>query len=772
MTSRSRGAISAAGFAEPLAALAIYAIASIAFFGIPLFRDFSQLRLGFDSAGDPQIPIWGLAWYPWALAHRLNPLRTDFAWAPAGCTLAWSTTIPGAALLMWPITRMFGPIASYNILCLLTPALSAFTAFLLCRHVARDFRAALIGGFIFGFSTYVSGELLDHLSLAMVFLAPLFPYLGLAYLERGMGRGKFVAALAALVVGQFLLSPEILATATLFGAAAVLLAIWLNDETVRARLKSLAALAAGAYAIAAIPLAPLLVAFFPSPFGFTPIYNPAHCSSDLFNFILPIDPSMLSRIPAIHEFIEHLTWGCEASAFLGLLPLVAIFSAAGDHRSPRQRLLIAMLLIVLVATLGPVLHFNGRALLPLPWLLAMPVPLLNNALPARFTIYLFLVLALITAIWLARRDGFSAGRWMLAGAALISILPTPPMTPYVARDNLPPFFRQHLYNKYLSTNEIVLILPFGSNGYSLFWQAEADFGFRTPQGRLLANAIPPEFARWPIVPALAADTPYIPDFAVQFAAFLGHYRIRTVLVDPAGEGEFIRLFDRSRWRRSEVGGVALYQIDPAELAKFGGVGGGEMEARFNLTRFAILLHAAHAALAAGLKLNQLNTLDLRDRGLLARTLAGDAPRMQLADYGALARLRGARVIMSSLGYLASVTHIDYRLLAELGPAQTPELTTSGVWIGPWNRDSVAIGLVGDRQGVRAVIGKYGRSATAVFYPYPLKYHADNPTPDGQNLLLMVFPRATLGALDLKGNAASQSGHSPKLLLQRTANSGR
>jgi uncharacterized membrane protein len=300
--------------------------------------------------------MWGLAWYPWALVHRLNPLYTDAAWAPAGCTLAWSTTIPGAALLMWPVTRVAGLVASYNILCLLTPALSAFTAFLLCRHVTRDFRAALAGGFIFGFSTYMTGELLDHLSLAMVFLIPLFPYLGLAYLKREtvrrFGRAKFVGALTALVVGQFLHSPEILATAALFGAIAILLAFWLFDEPSRTRLKSLAALSAISYGIAALVLAPYLVRFFPSPFGLMPIYNPSHCSSDLLNFVVPTDPSMLSRMRPIHRLAIHMTGGCEPTAYLGLLPLVAILFAAGRPRSPRVRMLIAMLLMVAVATLG------------------------------------------------------------------------------------------------------------------------------------------------------------------------------------------------------------------------------------------------------------------------------------------------------------------------------------------------------------------------------------------------------------------------------------
>jgi hypothetical protein len=277
------------------------------------------------------------------------------------------------------------------------------------------------------------------------------------------------------------------------------LAWWLFDDTLRLPLGSLAGISAISYGVAALVLAPYLVRFFPSPFGLAPIFNPSHCSSDLLNFILPTDPSMLSRLPPISRLTEHMTWGCEPSAYLGLLPLIAIVSLAGRPRTPRDRMLIAMLLMVAVATLGPVLHFNGRALLPLPWLLAMPVPLLNNALPARFTVYLFLVLAVIVALWLARREGFAAGRWLLGGAALVSIFPSLPMTPYVGSYNIPAFFEPGLYRQYLAANEIVLILPFGASGDALLWQAEGNFYFRIPQGRLLGNAIPPGFARWPIV---------------------------------------------------------------------------------------------------------------------------------------------------------------------------------------------------------------------------------------------------------------------------------
>jgi len=156
MTPPARSATSPLRRAQTAVALVLYTIVSAAFFGIPLWGGFSRLRLGFEAAGDAQIPMWGLAWYPYALAHRLDPLVYPRHLGTAGCTLVWSTTFPGATLAMWPVTHAAGIVASYNLLCVMTPALSAFTAFALCRYLTGDFRASLAGGLVFGFSTYIS----------------------------------------------------------------------------------------------------------------------------------------------------------------------------------------------------------------------------------------------------------------------------------------------------------------------------------------------------------------------------------------------------------------------------------------------------------------------------------------------------------------------------------------------------------------------------------------------------------------------------------------
>ena len=118
--------------------------------------------------------IWCLVWWPYALVHHLNPFVTRLIFAPAGLNLTWTTPIPLLSLLAWPLTRALGPVATYNLLCVICPALAAWTAFLLCRYLTAAFWSSLIGGYLFGFSAYVLGHVLGgHPDCFAVFLVPL-----------------------------------------------------------------------------------------------------------------------------------------------------------------------------------------------------------------------------------------------------------------------------------------------------------------------------------------------------------------------------------------------------------------------------------------------------------------------------------------------------------------------------------------------------------------------------------------------------------------------
>jgi hypothetical protein len=127
-----------------LASLLIYFGLSLFFFGRSLAGHFSNAHLG--TGPDPSVMIWMLVWWSHSLGHRLNVFVTHAIWAPSGFNLAWATCIPLAAWIALPLTRTFGPVVSYNLLCLLAPALASWTAFILCRYLTNSYWPSLIGG--------------------------------------------------------------------------------------------------------------------------------------------------------------------------------------------------------------------------------------------------------------------------------------------------------------------------------------------------------------------------------------------------------------------------------------------------------------------------------------------------------------------------------------------------------------------------------------------------------------------------------------------------
>jgi hypothetical protein len=307
-----------------VAAIAFYAIASAIFLYPVLAGGLGSFCIGAPESNDPQIFIWGLAWYPYAISHRLDPLFTSLVFAPGGYNLAWSTTVPAPALLMWPITVRFGPLASFNLVSLLTPILSAYPAFALCRHVSRATLPALVGGFVYGFSTYQRIES-NHLNLALTFVPPLLVLLFLVRLENRLGKLRYEFLLFVCLTIQFLISPEIFTTAILFGVVAIAASWWIGDVDFRLRLRSPLRESIVAIVVAVVALSPYIYRFIPSPFGLSPIYNPAHCSSDLLGLIFPTGASLAGGVQFARVLSRSISFGCEPAAYMGLLPVIAIW---------------------------------------------------------------------------------------------------------------------------------------------------------------------------------------------------------------------------------------------------------------------------------------------------------------------------------------------------------------------------------------------------------------------------------------------------------------
>jgi hypothetical protein len=731
-------------------AIAFYAIAAAIFLHPVLADGLGTYCIETPESNDPQIFIWGLAWYPYAISHRLDPLFTNLVFAPGGYNLAWSTTIPVPALLMWPITVRFGPLVSFNLLSLFTPILSAFTAFALCRHISRAALSALVGGFVYGFSTYQRIES-DHLNLALTFVPPLLVLLFSWRLENRVGRLRYEFLLFVCLTIQFLISPEIFTTAILFGAVAIAASWWIGDSDFRVRLRSPLRESFVAIGFSVVALSPYIYRFIPSPFGLSPIYNPAHCSSDLLGLIFPTGASLAGGLKFTRVLSRRISFGCEPTAYMGLLPVIVIWLALRPHTKssgefPLERFLALLLAVVVVLALGPVIHIAGAAIAPSIWLPALLFPIVNNALPARFVLYGFLVLSISIAFWLSDRRRRISIRWLVAAAAVVSVLPTA----IPAAKATIPFFRDRTYRDYLVQGETVMILPFASNGEAMQWQAQSAFLFRVAGGYF--SVIPHEYAAWPIVPALLEEAPYIPGYADQFKTFLAAHDARAIIVPETEYARYAKLCASLGAAPLHVGGVVFLRLNPAALIPFASMTAAAMDTRYNLERFAILIRAARDFLVGGNSSRDLSPLATARSGLLDATVAGYPRRAQAVGYPFVSAARISVAVQAIVGCLISHGMIRERLAVELGPHAPGDATsTSGIWLGPWTADSIAIGVLAGPPAAATLIARFGPHADAIYYPYPLPYskrpssahQADDP-----QMLLMTFKTTALPALDV------------------------
>jgi len=677
-----------------LTAFAIYLALALIIFGRGLTHDVAGSFIGLTA--DPSVYMWFLVWWPHAIANGLNPFVTDVLWAPGGFNLTWTTGIPLAALAAAPLTIRCGPIVAYNLLCILCPALAAWTAFLLCRRVTARFWPSLAGGYIFGFSAYMLAEIRAHLLLVLIFPVPLAVLLVLRRLDDEIRATTFVALMALTLAATFMLSLEIFATLTFFGAIALALAVVLGSQELRRRIYALLPQLALSYLIVMAVASPYLYYFFQPGFPRTPVNSPGGYSADLLNFIVPTPANALGTL-GVFSRISHRFAGAVVETGAGFgLPLIAIALVFVRARRTEMstRLLAWFALIATLAALGPRLHVAGVELFGLPWKLLMHLPLINNALPGRFPMYVFLALAIIAARWLADDAVGRTARFAGVAALAISLAPNPSARFWIAPVDLPAFFADGGYRQYLAPGETVVILPYGAGGPSMLWQAESKMYFRMAGG--WTSIMPREYQGWPAVNALLYRS-YIPGFTDQLKAFLAHHDATAIIIANHERPLWDPLMAPLGLTPITTGGVEIYRFTPAALTPWRNVTALEMERRCDAARFDALLVAANAYLANGGTLDQLSPRRAEALGLLPPHSTNDA---------------------------------DVR-------------TGNGLYLGARGDGLVGVGVVGSYAALRPLIAKYRADAAHIYFPYP---HDLTDPPHGDTFmrqLVITFDRASL-----------------------------
>ncbi len=681
-----------------LATFGLYALISLIFFARALPFHPGNFYIGRDT--DPPQTIWFFNWWRYSLSHGLNPFFTDLVWTPVGINLAWTALVPLLAWISIPLQLTVGEPTTYNLLVMLMPPLAALSAFLLCRRISGAFWPSVLGGYIFGFSPYMLGQVLEHLLLVAVFPVPLIALVTLKRLDAEITTRRFAILLAALLIAQFLCSVELFATLTMVAGFSLLLALLLFTGDLRARLLGLIAPIATAYVVAGLVLSPYLFSMLARGFPHDSVWLPGNYSADLLAFVIPTEALMLGTLPAAtavtRTFQAHLS---ENGAYLGIATIVFVEVFRRRYwRAPVGKFLTILFVVLAIAAIGPSLHVAGRPGIWMPWAIVGRLPLLSIALPIRFMMYEFLVVAIMLAMWFSSSSARPPTKWIAAAVILVSLAPNPHASFWVSDLDIPAFFTDQTYASELQPREIILPLPWGQRGNSMYWQLQSDMYFRMAGG-YTGEFAPFEFARMPVANYFygAID---LPEAGEQLKAYIARFGVQAVIADPieANFESFKQTLDSLGVAGLNEKGVWIYKIPRDSFSTYAQLPAAQVEARANALRFDSILEAAGKYLAAGHDLAKLSPLELKRLDLLPRDWLVDAAPDAYKDW-------------------------------QIAPAADGR---------------VGIIIVGSYDGVRPLLERYRAIATEIDYPAPARWTPEShPRLDAVKPLLITFDTSHL-----------------------------
>jgi hypothetical protein len=253
---RAGRAAAASPVARQLAVLAGYLAAGIAV-SWPRATWLTEGKL--PATRDGGSYVWGFWWMAHQVTHLGDPWFTRLIAAPAGTELGYHALMPLEGVLLAPVTLVFGPALSYNLLSVLLPGLLCYAMYRVGRLWLRTQAGAIAAGGFFGLSSMLTWLAWYQLNLAA---GVLFLPLALEAAVRLRRRpGPRQAVILGVVLAASLLTDQ--ETAVLAGILVVLVLVpWLAGRPAAGtpgRARKLAA-AAGAVAVALVVASPQIVA--------------------------------------------------------------------------------------------------------------------------------------------------------------------------------------------------------------------------------------------------------------------------------------------------------------------------------------------------------------------------------------------------------------------------------------------------------------------------------------------------------------------------------
>lgn len=446
--------------------------------------------IGFQ--GDPNTFMWGLGWVPYAITHGHSLFFTHYLIYPRGENLMWTTSVLGPALFLSPITLLFGVVFSYNLMVTLGLAISAFFAYLALKTFDFLLLPSIIGGILFGFSPYMTAQALGHINLTINWYPPAVIVFLNWFLFKN-NKNKWLAILFGILSFFQLMTGEELFASTVLSSIIflVILAALFPSRIIPTLKNSWSSLSLVVVTIALLSMYPLYVQFF----GHQAIKGPAQSYNvyvtDLANLITPTHIMLLAPQWALkisNNFTGNLT---EWNGYIGI-PLIIVFLLTTIFlwSKPVVRVAFIFSIIMTILSMGPQLHWIGKSEnIFLPWSFIQNIPVVGSILPNRLMNYVFLGVTFVFVAGLnevvsKNKLGFL---YMLI-IAIFCLSPLIPLYPYPSTKKVLPSFFISSDIKSIPKKSIALIMPSAPFAtLPAFWQAEAKFRFKMPEG---PSAIP------------------------------------------------------------------------------------------------------------------------------------------------------------------------------------------------------------------------------------------------------------------------------------------
>ena len=468
--------------------------------------------------GDSGQEVWFLAWGAHALTHLENPIRSNFINFPWGVDLADNTSMPLAGALATPITVLFGPVATFNVVFSLSFAGSATAMFFVLRRYTSWIPAAFIGGLLYGFSPYMVGQGEGHIFLILALVPPVMFLLLDEIVVRQSARwwlmGLFLGVVMIIQLGW---SAELLACILLIAAIGIVVLAIARPRLVRSHFP---------YATKAIALAVVILAPPAGWFALTSRTGSEHLtgavhsvsslaglSTDLAGLIVPTVNQHFS-FGLAHTgtaFMSLTSPGgvlqpdpAENGSYVGIAILVLlILGAIRFWREGLVRFAVVMAGLSLIMSMGSRLHVWGHySAIRLPFTVLTHLPFLQSEVAARYCLFMWLFIAIAVAVILdrarkARRSQHNAhGKASLAnryaywplpiflGLAVLGLVSLVPGWPYnIGKVVTPPALVPPTVVANLNGGTL-LTYPIARNNHNLpmVWQSIDGFSYRIPAG--------------------------------------------------------------------------------------------------------------------------------------------------------------------------------------------------------------------------------------------------------------------------------------------------